>query len=52
MPDLAVVKQAAAAVIDHISEDLRAISLSIHGNPELGFEERHTHRVLTEFLEN
>lgn len=52
MPDLAATKQAAAAVIDQMSEDLRAISLSIHANPELGFEERHAHGVLTEFLEN
>ena len=51
MTDLAARKQAAQQAIDQLSEDLRAISLSIHGIPELGFEEHHAHRVLTDHLE-
>ena len=37
--------------IDHLSSDLRAISLSIHDNPELQYKEHHAHRVLTEHLQ-
>ncbi len=51
MTDLAALKEAAQRAIDQISEDLRATSLSIHGNPELGFQEHHAHRVLTDYLE-
>jgi amidohydrolase len=51
MTNLVAKKDAAQRAIDQISEDLRAISLSIHGNPELGFQEQHAHRVLTDYLE-
>ena len=51
MTDLAALKEAVQGTIDQLSEDLRAISLSIHGNPELGFQEHHAHRVLTDYLE-
>ncbi|HVC30247.1 MAG TPA: M20 family metallopeptidase [Steroidobacteraceae bacterium] len=54
MTDLTTLNAAKAAAqhaIDQISEDLRAISLSIHDRPELGFEEHHAHQVLTDYLE-
>jgi amidohydrolase len=51
MTDLAALKDAARRTIDQIAEDLRALSLSIHGTPEIGFEEHHAHRVLTDYLE-
>lgn len=44
-------KAAAQAAIDAVSEDLRALSLDIHAHPELNFEERHAHAVLTGYLE-
>jgi amidohydrolase len=50
--DLAAIKAAAQSAIDQVSEDLRAISLSIHGTPELGFEEHHAHQVLTDYLDH
>lgn len=53
MTDLSTLKErkdAAQQAIDQISEDLRSISLSIHGKPELGFEEQHAHQVLTDYL--
>lgn len=37
--------------IEHLSEDLRNISVSIHDNPELQFKEYHAHQVLTEYLQ-
>ena len=52
MTDLAALKAAAQRTIDQLSEDLRAISLSIHGKPELGFQEHHAHRVLADYLED
>lgn len=36
--------------IDSISETLRPISLKIHDNPELNFEEFIAHETLTNFL--
>ncbi|KAI0092136.1 hypothetical protein BDY19DRAFT_581359 [Irpex rosettiformis] len=39
------------AKIDELSSDLRELSLSIHENPELGFEERHAHDILTGYIE-
>ncbi len=37
--------------IDAASADLRAISLDLHANPELNFEEVHAHQVLTDYLD-
>ena len=51
MPSADATKLAARQAIDEASDDLRALSLDIHAHPELNFEERHAHRVLTEFLE-
>ena len=51
MPDIATRKRAAHDTIAALSEELRAISLSIHGTPELGFAEHHAHRLLTDYLE-
>ncbi len=36
--------------IEHLSDDLRTISLGIHDNPELQYKEFHAHHVLTEYL--
>ncbi|KDR80667.1 hypothetical protein GALMADRAFT_241031 [Galerina marginata CBS 339.88] len=36
--------------LDKKSSDLRALSLKIHDHPELMFEERYAHDVLTEFM--
>ncbi|KIJ55799.1 hypothetical protein M422DRAFT_24314 [Sphaerobolus stellatus SS14] len=36
--------------LDRISPELRELSLKIHGNPELKFEEKYAHDVLTEFM--
>ncbi len=47
MPDPAVLDQ----TIDDASDALRALSVSIHEQPELAFEERHAHATLTSFLE-
>jgi amidohydrolase len=49
-PDNAARSDASAA-IDAASAELRQVSLSIHANPELGFEERHAHEVLTDLLD-
>ncbi len=51
MVDLEAIKSSALQAIDSVSTDLRALSLEIHDNPELNFEEHHAHMVLTEFLE-
>ena len=45
-------KQTVQAVIDAASQDLRRISLSIHAQPELRFEEHHAHQVLTDYLDS
>ncbi|KAG0028061.1 hypothetical protein BGZ81_005067 [Podila clonocystis] len=37
--------------IDHCSSSLRDISLQIHANPELGYEEVFAHKILTDYLE-
>lgn len=37
--------------IDAASDDLRALSLDIHGHPEVRFEEEHAHAALTDFLD-
>jgi metal-dependent amidase/aminoacylase/carboxypeptidase family protein len=51
MDKLTALKAEAQLVIDRISDELREISLSIHSNPELGFEEHDAHRLLTAYLE-
>ncbi|KAK3117351.1 hypothetical protein LTR53_001341 [Teratosphaeriaceae sp. CCFEE 6253] len=38
------------AEIDHLSYNLRTISLTIHDNPELQYKEYHAHAILTEYL--
>ena len=50
MTDINAMKQTVQQMIDSVSEDLRSISLSIHGKPELRFEEHHAHQVLTDYL--
>ena len=50
MTQLDDLKVKAQQVIQQVSEDLRGISLSIHGKPELNFEEHHAHAVLTDWL--
>lgn len=37
--------------IDHISDDLRYLSLEIHRHPELGCNEHFAHNLLTKYLE-
>jgi amidohydrolase len=37
--------------VDALADELVAVSRDIHGHPELGFEERHAHEVLTAALE-
>ncbi|KAF5350649.1 hypothetical protein D9756_008715 [Leucocoprinus leucothites] len=37
--------------INELSDELRALSLDIHANPELGFKEHHAHDAYTEFME-
>lgn len=48
---LPAAKARAQAAIEGASAALRALSLAIHGEPELGFEELSAHRLLTDFLE-
>ncbi|KZP22218.1 hypothetical protein FIBSPDRAFT_704897, partial [Athelia psychrophila] len=36
--------------VDGLSEELRALSIDIHDHPELRFEEKHAHDVLTSFM--
>ncbi|KIK68291.1 hypothetical protein GYMLUDRAFT_256039 [Collybiopsis luxurians FD-317 M1] len=36
--------------IEEMSQELNVLSLDIHGHPELGFEEKYTHDVLTAFM--
>lgn len=43
-------RAAITASIDNASAGLRELSLSIHANPELCFEEHHAHAALTEYL--
>ncbi len=49
-PEIATLKDRACAFVDSLVEELIAISHSIHAQPELGFEERHAHRLLTEAI--
>ncbi|TFK75626.1 hypothetical protein BDN72DRAFT_885678 [Pluteus cervinus] len=38
------------AKIKELDSELRALSLEIHANPELGYEEHHTHDVQSDFM--
>lgn len=40
----------ALAAIDAADKDLRQLSLDIHDHPELGYQEHHAHKVLTDYL--
>ncbi|KAG0004134.1 hypothetical protein BGZ79_010171 [Entomortierella chlamydospora] len=40
------------AAIDKADADLRHLSLQIHDNPELGYQEHFAHKTLTDFLAN
>ncbi|MGI8925911.1 MAG: M20 family metallopeptidase [Tepidiformaceae bacterium] len=51
MPDIEAAKTAAQEAIDAVSKELRGISLSIHGKPELNFEEHHASALLAGYLE-
>jgi amidohydrolase len=44
-------KAAASAAVDNCNVELRALSTEIWSNPELAYEERGAHKVLTDFLE-
>lgn len=44
-------KQAACSAIGNASEELYKLSNEIWCNPELGYEEYHAHKVLTDILE-
>lgn len=48
---LAKMQAAAAAAIDGASSQLRALSLDIHANPELNFQEHHASTLLADYLE-
>lgn len=37
--------------VSSLNQELRNLSLDIHGHPELGFQEKHAHEVLTAFME-
>jgi len=37
--------------VSSVNQELRVLSLDIHGHPELGFQEKHAHDVLTAFME-
>ena len=43
--------QVAASAIDSSKDELRALSEEIWRNPELNFEEKQSHQLLTDFLE-
>jgi len=44
-------KRLACEAIDAAATDLVALSTDIWNHPELGFKEKHAHKVLTDFLE-
>ncbi|XP_030838263.1 peptidase M20 domain-containing protein 2-like [Strongylocentrotus purpuratus] len=44
-------KQVAQAKIDESASDLNNISQEIWSHPELGYEEHHAHKILTDYLE-
>ncbi|EKM53333.1 uncharacterized protein PHACADRAFT_259629 [Phanerochaete carnosa HHB-10118-sp] len=47
-PDVYAVVDAA---VDKLSDELRELSLNIHGHPEIRYEERHAHDALASFME-
>lgn len=49
--DLHTVKQRLCDEVDRWADELLAASHDIHAHPELGFEERHAHEVLTGLLD-
>jgi len=51
MPDIDALRKRALDAIDHRRDAFIALSLAIHANPELAFEEREAALRLTEFLE-
>jgi len=51
MSEIENLKQIACATIDTFRNELQQISSEIWNNPELGFNEKHAHSVLTNFLE-
>jgi amidohydrolase len=51
MVNMEKAREAVTAKIDGAARELEAISLGIHGRPELNFEEHHAHAVLTDFLQ-
>jgi len=51
MPDAAALKQRATDDIDRSRDELVAISLDIHANPEIAFEEHRSAEVLAGYLE-
>lgn len=50
LADLGRAKQAVEQAVEAASSELRGISLSIHGKPELNYEEHHAHELLTGYL--
>src|ERR1700712_3067281 len=52
MTNLDAVKDRLDAIVDEHAAVLVEASHSIHAHPELGFEEHHAHRVLTQILED
>ncbi|XP_077991722.1 xaa-Arg dipeptidase-like [Glandiceps talaboti] len=51
MSDIPDLKAKACKAIDTASTELNGLSQDIWSHPELGFEEYHAHKVLTDFLE-
>ena len=51
LSDIEQARAAAVAAIDAANGELRDLSLDIHSNPELAYEEVYAHDVLTGFLE-
>ena len=45
------IKAIACEAIDAAATELHALSDSIWHHPELAYEEKHAHKILTEFLE-
>ena len=50
MADVAKMKSLACESIDRASAELNEVSQSLWKNPELGYEEKHAHTVLTDSL--
>ncbi|GAA6056103.1 hypothetical protein JCM3770_001969 [Rhodotorula araucariae] len=50
-PDDCALDDAVRTAVADVADDLRAASLSIHDNPEVGWNEHHAHDVLTDFMD-